>query len=66
MGGQYSFLSNTQKSVDVPRYNVFVQEERYPSLLSFTAKPQDDDRASPEQKNNCIISIYVHFPAEVS
>lgn len=64
MGGQYSFLSNTQKPVDMPRYNAFIQEERYPSLPAFTGKLQDDNRTSPEQKSNSIIAGYLHFPAQ--
>ena len=64
MGQQYSSLSNTQKPIDVPTYNGFVQEERYPSLFSFTRKPQDKDMASPEQKSNRAISGCLHFPAE--
>lgn len=59
MGGQ-----NTQKSVDVSRYHVIVQEERCPALLPFTMKAQDGDRASPELESNCIISSYLRFPAE--
>lgn len=59
MGGQ-----NTQKSVDVSRYHVIVQEERCPALFPFTMKAQDDDRASPELESNCIISSYLRFPAE--